>query len=85
MSVPMGIGAQVNKFEQVSSDDHELSVVGEGDWTGRGGGGRERGGDGEGKGREREGVRSPRPCDLSHTAYDVHTHSPPSRMTERHQ
>ena len=28
MSVPGGIGPQVNKFEQVSSDDHQMSVAG---------------------------------------------------------
>ena len=55
MSVPMGVGSQVNKFEQVSSDDHEMSVVGEGEVTGRGGGGRERGWDGEGERGEGEG------------------------------
>ena len=31
MSVPAGaVGPQVNKFEQVSSDDHQLSVAGGG-------------------------------------------------------
>ena len=29
MSVLVGVGPQVNKFEQVSSDDHQMSVVGE--------------------------------------------------------
>ena len=28
MSVPVGVGPQVNEFEQVSSDDHQMSVVG---------------------------------------------------------
>ena len=28
MSVPMGVGPQVNKFEQVSSDDYHMSLVG---------------------------------------------------------
>ena len=31
MSVPvgrMGVGSQVNKFEQVSTDDHRMSLVG---------------------------------------------------------
>ena len=31
----MGVGPQVNKFERVSSDVHQMSVVGEG---GKGGG-----------------------------------------------
>ena len=28
MSVPVGEGPQVNEFEQVPSDDHQMSVVG---------------------------------------------------------
>ena len=28
MSVLEGVGPQVNKFEQVTSDDHQMSVVG---------------------------------------------------------
>ena len=28
MSVPVGVGPQVNEFEQVSSDDHQMSAVG---------------------------------------------------------
>ena len=38
MSVPVGVGPQVNKFEQVSSDGHKMSLAGRGDRT-RGGGG----------------------------------------------
>ena len=29
MSVLVGVGPQVNKFKQVSSDDHQMSVAGE--------------------------------------------------------
>ena len=35
MSV-LGVGPQVNKFEQVSSDDHEMSVTGKGVGLGKG-------------------------------------------------
>ena len=30
MSVPVGVGPQVNKFEPVSSDNHQMSVA---DWS----------------------------------------------------
>ena len=30
MSVVFGLGPQVNKFEQFSSDDHQMSLVGDG-------------------------------------------------------
>ena len=37
MSVLVGVGPQVNKFEQVSSDDHQMSVArGRAEWGGNG-------------------------------------------------
>ena len=36
VSTGFGVGPQVNKFEQVSSDDHQMSVVGEGPMSGNG-------------------------------------------------
>ena len=53
-----GVGLQVNKFEQVSSDDHQMSLAGgnglEGWWVCPG-----------------VGVGYPLPCDLSHDVCDV--------------
>ena len=71
-----GVGPQVNKFEQVSSDDHQMSVVRVGrGWVCPAEGGWGRGG-GEGEGR------TP-PCGLSHDACDVTYVPPVDRMMER--
>ena len=63
------VGPQVHKFEQVSSDDHQMSVAGVGMAKGRGWVCPEGGGVGVEVGMSREGY--PLPCDLSHDAYDV--------------
>ena len=55
MSVLLGAGPLVNKFEQVSSDDHQMSVVG----------------DGVPRSHVEEGGEVTLPCELSSDAFDV--------------
>ena len=60
------VGPQVNKFEQVSSDDHQMSVAGE---------------DGGRSPRMMWGGVT-LPCDLPHDAYDVPTTPSLNGMTD---
>ena len=66
MSVPGGgwLGPQVNKFEQVSSDDHQMSVAGRDPQIGCLGWG-------EGSPGLMSGGRGTLPCALSNDACDV--------------